>query len=75
MAFWYGWSSWIVELLGGAALMTVLILLFPILPALVLGILISVVYEGFVDVNRWSWVDVGQRAIGMVIPVLLKILL
>lgn len=75
MAFYYGWNSWVVEILGGAVGMTVLCLIFPIIPAIVFGVLISLIYERFVDLNGWSWVDVGQRAVGMVIPVLIKALL
>lgn len=73
--FYYGWNSWVVEILGGATLMTVLCLLLPIIPAFIVGILVSVIYERFIDQNGWSWVDVGQRAVGMAIPTLIKALL
>lgn len=31
-----------------------------------LAVMPSLVYERFVDVNGWSWADVGQRTLGTV---------
>jgi hypothetical protein len=70
--FWYRWSSWTVELLGGAGL-TVLAYLVSCAASLTLPLLAaglaatagSVVYELSVDSNGWSWADVGQRQLGV----------
>ena len=68
MAFWYGWPSWVVELVGGAALSLVAgAVLRDWRLAAVVGVLLSVIYERFFDRNGWSWSDVGQRAVGQAV--------
>lgn len=68
MAFWYRWPSWVVELLGGAALAVVSALVIRnAIAAAAVAVLFSVIYESEFDVNGWSWKDVGQRAVGIAI--------
>ena len=60
--FWYGWKSWKVELFSGLAVVA-LVALGPLLG----GTLISIVYEAYFDKNGWSWLDVWQREVGIVV--------
>lgn len=74
--FWDGWNSWLVELLGGALLSSLLLLLGLSVPlAFVVGLVVSVLYESDIDRNGWSWTDVGQRACGQAIPLVLSLFL
>jgi hypothetical protein len=75
--FWYKWNSWITEILGGAALGLVVNMLIdrPLL-ALLGATLASFGYEFLLDESRnrvWHhpWQDVGQRAVGIVVGVVL----
>lgn len=82
--FWYSWPSWVVELLGGAVLILVIYWVLRWLtnqrtinlfgPAL-LGLLVSLVYEIFWDINGWSLKDVAQRFCGMLIGLAISWLL
>lgn len=66
-------SSWRQEILSGASLNVALRgpWIAPAwrkpIPRFALAMGTSVVYERFVDTNRWSWKDVGQRAVGYLI--------
>lgn len=70
MAFWYRWPSWLVELLAGLLVAT---LVQPIAPFLLRGLValaMSVYYEVFLDPNAgksWHhpWKDLAQRAVGI----------
>ena len=69
--FWYTWSSWKVELIGGAALAVCLLgaARGDAPSAAVLCALTSLLYEFALDENRGKpghkpWTDIGQRACG-----------
>lgn len=65
-----------MELLGGAALSLVLgLLLQNAALTTILGLMVSMGYERFLDRNGWSWVDVGQRACGQVLGLGLMLVL
>lgn len=75
-AFWEVWAAWLTERLGGLALELLSgILLASVVQFLVDGLggqaavcaVASALYEGLLDPNGWSWVDVGQRAIGILL--------
>jgi len=71
--FYYGWNSWIVEILGGILLGLILLPLgWPW--NLLTSLTISVIYERFFDENGWSWKDLGQRAVGQAIPVIVYLI-
>lgn len=70
--FWDTWPSWLTELVSGIVtfgLASLLLLPAPFVhtPAfvLLLATMLSVIYERFLDVNGWSWTDVGQREVGI----------
>ena len=77
--FWYrlipAWApSWLVELVSGllAVAAVRLALLLPLgLIVLVLATIINVAYELKLDPHGWSWLDVGQREVGVLVGVLL----
>lgn len=71
MAFWYRWPSLLVEVLGGLMLTLIcgLVLRDGWLTAVV-SLAVSAFYEKFLDQNGWSWADVGQRALGQAVGVL-----
>ncbi len=78
MRFYDGWSSWVVELLGGAAITGFAYLLswmasldLPLLAAGLAATAASVVYELSIDSNGWSWADVGQRQVGILVGLLI----
>lgn len=81
--FWYSWPSWVTELLGGMVLSLALCFLLLLLHmslaaqlglAALGGVLLSVVYERFLDPNdtvaHRPAVDIGQRACGQVLGLL-----
>ena len=64
--FWYGWPSWVTELgsgllLTGAAYYLPEFLWFPACSV------VSAFYERFFDPNKWSWKDIGQRTVGIIL--------
>jgi hypothetical protein len=63
-------QSWRTELLIGAggAIVASVVLRSPIL-ALVIATVASVIYEKWFDQNGWSWPDVFQREIGIIIGI------
>lgn len=87
--FWDNWPSWITELLGGATLSGLLCLTFKFLfhfqPDMVIlgtvssGVGISVFYEFVLDpnktINHKPMVDIGQRAVGQALGLLIWSLL
>ncbi len=72
--FWYTWPSWITELVAGVGVIAALVC--PLGPWLAFGIAMSVslIYEKLLDMNGWSWVDVGQRTVGMLVGLGLALL-
>ena len=75
-AFWEVWAQWLTERLGGFALEVLSgLLLASVVQFLVEGLFVqylvaslaSGIYEGFLDPNGWSWTDVGQRTIGILL--------
>ncbi len=79
---WLG--SWGTEMLGGLALSLLLCLGAKLVGfseaaqlggATLVGMVISVLYENFVDSNGWDPVDVGQRACGQVLGLIVWALL
>lgn len=74
--FWYGWNSWLVELLAGVLLSSILLLFVgDVRTAALAGLAASGFYELLIDRNGWSWVDVGQRACGQALPLVAILLL
>ena len=68
--FWWGWSSWIVELLTGAGLQLALRFWGPGHPWFLYGIVglgLSVIYEWALDRHGWSWPDVRERLVGQLL--------
>jgi len=75
-AFWEVWAQWLTERLGGFALELLSgILLASVVQFFVDGLfaeylvctLASGMYEGFIDPNGWSWTDLGQRTVGILL--------
>lgn len=67
--FWWSWPSWVVEALAGLGLQLALHAWGPghdLWKYWLLGILISVGYELWLDRHGWSWRDVLQRIPGQV---------
>ena len=63
--FWYAWPSWRTELVGGATLgLVAAAVTRNVLVAAIASVAISVIYERFIDPRSWSWLDIGQRAVG-----------
>jgi hypothetical protein len=79
--FWYGWNSWVVELLGGCAIGLVFGLGTQHAGAAFIGgNLFSAGYECFADPNlgrpdHRPWRDYGQRAVGIAVGVLVWLLI
>lgn len=79
--FWWKWSSWTVELIAGALLAAALLGTGGSVPAsIVFSVVMSVWYEFLLDSNRGKpnhrpWVDVGQRAVGSAIILVVYALL
>lgn len=70
--FYDGWSSWTVELVAGTGLGIVAVALtHHMIAAAACAVLASAFYERWLDRNGWSWSDVGQRALGIVIGLFL----
>lgn len=74
MAFWFGWNSWVVELLGGATLAGVALLSTwgRVPAAAVICVVVSLYYELVLDPRRTDHThrplaDIGQRAVGSAI--------
>ena len=74
-AFWEVWAQWLTERLGGFALELLSgLLLASVVQFLIDGVfaqylvctLASFLYEGVIDPNGWSWVDLGQRTVGII---------
>jgi hypothetical protein len=63
--FWYSWPSWIVELISGLVLAAAVAGWDSVLQRVVVGTILSVLYEVFVDPNGWSLKDVAQRQVGL----------
>lgn len=63
--FYYGWPSWAVELGSGLVVATLVQPVPLLLPRVLFAVLLSVFYESVLDPNGWSWMDVGQRAVGI----------
>ncbi len=65
--FWYRWPSLVTELLSGILCASAA----QVLPGLTLQLLaataLSATYEAYVDKNGWSWLDLGQRSLGIVV--------
>lgn len=79
--FWWTWPSIVTEIGSGvAAVLLSLLLIFPF-PSVrwapwLTGLTAtgtSLIYEHWFDANGWSWVDVGQRQIGIVLGVVLLV--
>jgi hypothetical protein len=75
--FWWKWSSWSVELLGGALLAAAALAWTNgyISPAAAACLGFSVLYEFVFDSNadkpgHKPWADIGQRAVGSAIVLL-----
>lgn len=64
--FWNGWPSWIVELGSGAVAVLLTAYLPPIL-GLLAATACSLIYERWLDRNGWSWSDIGQRSLGIML--------
>jgi len=69
--FYYSWPSWLVELGSGLVVASVVQPIPFLLLRIISAVLISVTYESVFDQNGWSWVDIGQRAAGMLTAFLL----
>ena len=67
MTFWYGWPSWLVELLSGLLVASVVQFVVGVSWQAVAALAASLTYEGALDKNGWSWKDVGQRAVGIAV--------
>lgn len=71
---WWSWPSWLVELLSGLLVIAVLAGLEALpwwLRVSLLALTASLVYERYVDRNGFQWRDVGQRAVGLAVGLLL----
>lgn len=69
--FWYSWPSLVTELLSGMLCASAAQLLPGVAWQLTVATIMSVGYEGLLDRNGWSWTDVGQRSLGIVVGLLL----
>jgi len=78
--FWYRWPSWLTEFVAGLLLATLVQVVrfvgWGIGWRLALAVLLSWVYEIFLDQNRHelghdAWKDTTQRAVGIVAGLLL----
>ncbi len=73
--FYYNWPSWITELLSGLCCAAFGVILYPdnLLWIGVIATALSITYERFLDQNGWSWTDVAQRQVGILLGVALWI--
>ena len=66
--FWWGWSSWLVELIGGILIGLAAVGVTPWWWArILLALAATLIYERWVDRNHWNTDDVLERMPGILL--------
>lgn len=69
--FWDKWPSIVVEIISGLVLVGSMCLLDSIVLQFLICTALSLIYERYIDRNKWSTKDVLQRYVGIILGLIL----